>query len=58
MHLPRIYLCHIIFHASHYHLVISVHLLIFLIMFLALIKSVTIVPYQIPSFFTFLNFEI
>jgi hypothetical protein len=44
MHLPRIHLCHLIFHSLHYHLVIRDHLLMVLTEFLTLIKSMTIWP--------------
>jgi hypothetical protein len=42
IHLPKIHLCHLILHSLHYHLVIWEHLQLVLIMFPALIKSVTI----------------
>jgi hypothetical protein len=46
MHLPITRVCHLIFHSLHYHSVIWDHLLIVLIMFLTLIKTVTIVTYS------------
>jgi hypothetical protein len=58
MHLPRIHLCHLIFHSLHYHLVIRDHLLIVLTEFLTLIKSMTIWPLSYAIFLSPLEFEI
>jgi hypothetical protein len=58
MHLPRIDLCHLIFHYLHYHLVIRDHLLIVLTEFLTLIKSMTIWPLSYVIFLSPLEFEI
>jgi hypothetical protein len=58
MHLPRIHCCYLIFHWLHCHLVIWDHMLMFLTMFLTLIRAVTIwhfIIYPLAHNFFFRN---
>jgi hypothetical protein len=58
MHLSRTHPCHLYFHSSHYHLVIWGHLLLVLILFWTLIKSLTIWLLSDALLLPLLNFEI
>jgi hypothetical protein len=58
MYLPRTHHWHVFFHSFYYHLIIWGHPLIVLILFLTLIKSVTVWPLWDALFLTLLNFEI
>jgi hypothetical protein len=54
----RILFCHLVFHSLHYHFFIGGHLLFFLIVFLAIIKSVTIWSLSYTLLLTLLTFKI
>jgi hypothetical protein len=58
MYLPRTHIWHVFFHSFHYHLVIWGHLLLVLILFLTLIKSLTIWLLSYALLLPLLNFEI
>jgi hypothetical protein len=58
MHLLRTHLCHLIFHSLHYHLVNWGHLLSVSILFLRLIKSLTIWLLSDALLLPLLNLEI
>jgi hypothetical protein len=58
MYLPGTHLWYIFFHSFHYHLVIWGHLLLVLILFLTLIKSLTIWLLSDALLLPLLNFEI
>jgi hypothetical protein len=55
MYIPRTHLWHVFFHSFHYHLIIWGHILIALILFLTLIKSVTFIKCTFANPFKFRN---